>query len=129
MPNSGTLVNQFADEFPKVSRPGAGRERQRTDVDVALEQLVEQYNATGAPSKALLVIDYNIDQDGTPVEGKVAAARAQARVQANRKRGYTKEAGWKLAAIAGQFWAQFYGEGGHPVAEAKAETNGQTVAA
>lgn len=124
MPSSGTLVNQFADEFPKVTRPGAGRERQRTDVDVALEQLVEQYNATGQPSKALLVIDYKVDQDGAAVDPKTAAARAQARVQANRKRGYTKDAGWKLAAINGELWAQFYGEGNHPVSEAKAAENG-----
>lgn len=123
MAGSGTLVNKFADEFPKAKRFGAGRERQRTDVDVALEQLIEQYNQTGKPSKALLVIDYKSDQDGNEVDGKVAAARAQARVQANRKRGYTKDAGWRLAAINGEFWAQFYGEGNHPVGE-KASANG-----
>ena len=124
MAGSGTLVNEFLDEFPKVTRTGAGRERQRTDVDVALEQLVKEYEATGAPSRVLRVIDYKIDQDGNPVEGKTAAARAQARVQANRKRGYTKEAGWQLAAVNGEFIAKFWGPGGHPV---KDEANGQTA--
>ena len=128
MPSSGTLVNEFLDEFPKVTRPGAGAPRQRTDVDVALDQLVEEFNTTGKPSRVLKVIDYKIDQDGAEVDNKTARARAQARVQANRKRGYTKDAGWQLAAIDGEFIAKFWGPGNHPVSEAKAETNGTVTA-
>jgi hypothetical protein len=120
MANSGTLVNEFLDEFPKVTRPGAGGTRQRTDVDVALEQLVKEYEATGAPSRVLKVIDYKKDADGNEVDAKTAATRAQARVQANRKRGYTKDAGWQLAAVNGELIAKFWGPGGHP----KPETNG-----
>lgn len=128
MAGSGTLVNEFLDEFPKVTRPGAGAPRQRTDVDVALDQLVAEFEATGSPSRVLKVIDYKTDQDGNEVDNKTARARAQARVQANRKRGYTKDAGWQLAAIDGEFIAKFWGPGGHPVAEAKAETNGTVTA-
>ena len=133
-PMSGTLVNEFLDEFPKATRAGAGRAKQRTDVDVALEQLVAEYEQTGRPSRVLKVIDYKRgvqhDAEGNPLPGteyevdsKTAAQRAQARVQASRKRGYTKDAGWQLAAVNGELVAKYWGPGNHPVKEA-AEENG-----
>lgn len=120
-PQVGQIVAQFADEFPAITRPGAGRKgQQRTDIDVALELLEKEVAESGQfPSHAMKVVDYTVDQDGNPVELEAARTRAQARVQAQRKRGYTKDAGWKLAAIDGCFWAQYFGPGNHPVKEEK----------
>lgn len=126
MAGAGVLVNEYVDEFPKIERPGAGRQgRQRTDVDVALEQLVAMGEV---PSKAVRLIDYTVDAEGNQVDPTTAATRASARVQAMRKRGYTKDDGWKFAAISGSLWAQYFGPGGHPVSEKKASENGQEVA-
>ncbi len=127
---TGTLVAEFADEFPKVTRAGAGiKGPRRTDVDVVLEQLEAQYSETGTTSRPMKVINYNVDAEGNEVDREAARGRAHARVQALRKRGYTKDKGWKLAAIDGEVWAQFYGEGNHPVSEKKAAANGQVEAA
>lgn len=119
MPDTGVLVAELVEDLPRVSRPGAGRERQRTDIDVALEQLPPGHNGY------MKLIDYKVDRDGNAVEPKTAAQRASARVQSLRKRGYTKEEGWQFNAIEGILWAKNWGPGNHP---AKETSNGQAGA-
>lgn len=110
MAGAGVLVNEYLDAIPASTRPTSGaRGPRRTDVDVALEQVV----ATGqVPSPAIRLIDYNVDADGNAVDLEKARTRASARVQALRKRGYNKESGWKLAVRDGNLWVQYFGPGG-----------------
>lgn len=113
MAGSGVLVNEHFTDFPAITKPGSGKSGpRRTDVDVALEQLVAMGQV---PSVAVRLIDYNTDAEGNAVDTATARQRAHARVQALRKRGYTKDDGWRIAAIDGNLWAQYFGPGGHPV--------------
>lgn len=117
MAGTGVLVNEHFTDFPAITKPGSGKSGpRRTDVDVALEQLVAMGQV---PSVAVRLIDYNTDAEGEAVEPTLARQRAHARVQALRKRGYTKEEGWRIAAIDGNLWAQYFGPGNHPVKETK----------
>lgn len=124
---TGTITREFADDFPAITRKSTPTGPRRTDVDVALESLQTEAGDT-LPTKAMKVIDYNRDADGQPVDEQAARQRAHARVQAMRKRGYTKDSGWRLAAIDGCVWAQFYGPGNHPVKATK-ETKAEVAAA
>lgn len=111
----GTLANEFLDDFPATTRPGAGNhQRQTTDVDVALEAL----KAEGAPSRVLKFLDYNqgVDEDGNAVEvdPKTAAMRASGRVSPLKNRGYSIENGWVIVSRNGCLYAKYFGPGNVP---------------
>lgn len=111
-----TITNEVVDDFPAMIRANSGNHGQRkTDVDVQLEQYQE-----GGANGVLKFLDFNVDAEGQPVEAELARQRAQGRVAGIKARGYTEEAGWKIAARNGALYAKFYGPGNVPVKEAKA---------
>jgi hypothetical protein len=108
-----TLTNEIVDDFPAMERANSGNHGQRkTDVDVQLDE----YVAAGA-NGVLKFLDFNVDAEGQPVDGDLARQRAQGRVAGIKARGYTEEAGWKIAARNGALYAKFYGPGNVPVKE------------
>lgn len=113
---TGTLTNEFLDDFPASTRAGSGVSGPReTDVDVALKAL----QAEGAPSRVLQFLDYNkaIDPDTgveAPVDEATARSRASGRVTPLKKRGYTIENGWVIVARDGRVFAKYFGPGNVP---------------
>lgn len=111
-----TLTNEILDDFPATTRPTSGNHGARkTDVDVQLETYQE-----GGAEGVIKFLDFNVDAEGNPVDEGLARQRAQGRVAGIKARGYTEEAGWKLAARNGALYAKFYGPGNVPQKEAKA---------
>lgn len=112
---TGTLTNEFLDDFPASTRAGSGVSGPReTDVDVALKAL----QAEGAPSRVLKFLDYNkqIDENGVEqdVDEAIARSRASGRVTPLKKRGYTIENGWVIVARDGRVFAKYFGPGNVP---------------
>lgn len=112
---TGTLTNEFLDDFPASTRAGSGVSGPReTDVDVALKAL----QAEGAPSRVLKFLDYNkqVDEDGVEqdVDEATARSRASGRVTPLKKRGYTIENGWVIVARDGAVYGKYFGPGNVP---------------
>ena len=113
---AGQITYEILDDFPKTTRVGAPTGRRETDVDIALAKYVED-GARGA----LKVIDYNVDEDGNPVEDKVARGRAGGRVGTLKSRGYDIEDGWVIASRNGCVYAKYFGPGNVPESYVKQE--------
>lgn len=109
------LSNELLDEFPKTTRVGAPSGPRETDVDIALKA----YRDAGAQG-VLKFLDYNVDEDGQPVEDKVARSRAGGRVNTLKARGYTIEDGWVIVSRNGCVYAKYFGPGLVPAEYTKA---------
>lgn len=111
-----TITNEIVDDFPATERTGAGNHGSRkTDVDVQLEEYVN-----GGANGVIKFLDFNVDAEGNAVDADLARQRAQGRVAGIKARGYSEDAGWKIAARNGALYAKFYGPGNVPVKEGKA---------
>lgn len=111
----GQIANELVDEFPKTTRVGAPTGPRETDVDIALKA----YKDAGAQG-VLKFLDYNVDEDGQPVEDKVARQRAGGRVNTLKARGYSIEEGWVIVSRNGAVYAKYFGPGNVPVEYTKA---------
>lgn len=119
---TGIITNELVDDFPETTRPGSGVSGNRTtDVDIALNTLVEHFNTNGT-SPVLKVLDYNLEyvdaanpELGTrEVESKLARQRAGGRIPQIKSRGYSVENGWQVKARNGAVYARYFGPGNVP---------------
>lgn len=118
---AGQLVAEFVDDIPKTTRVGAPTGPRETDVDIALASYKSAVEAGTAPTdeagyaKSFKFMDYNVDEDGNPVEDKTARQRAGGRVNTLKARGYTVEKGWVIVSRNGCLYAKYFGAGNVPV--------------
>lgn len=111
----GQIANELVDDFPKTTRVGAPSGPRETDVDIALKA----YKDAGAQG-VIKFLDYNVDEDGQPVEDKVARQRAGGRVNTLKTRGYSIEEGWVIVSRNGAVYAKYFGPGNVPPEYTKA---------
>lgn len=116
---TGVLTNELVEDFPPTTRPGSGNHaKQTTDVDVALNTLVERLTTHG-DSPVLKFLDYNVETDSETgatkeVDSKLARQRASGRIPQIKGRGYSTENGWVIAARNGALYAKYFGPGNVP---------------